>query len=457
MDTVTLLLQTRMSNAVPHALHGAVAELWSLPPPGPENLFSHPSFRALHEACVAAYPQQGGGTALSFALHNALCSIGLPYRLSSARQHLVPSPGEAAASLDAALRRRRGTRVHLTPLDLADEFPVLTFGSATVRRFSVEKLASLLNLGRLERAFPKLEVDVKRLSEFHWLCVHEPMSVDTEPGQRAAPFLCQDLSEDSGRIDPHKNKLPSAVELPLFFLLLAPWEDWSELVTVDWRAFHMPWTYTATDDIFTHLVAPRSPDSLTWETQIATSMDGQEVEYERPTYLPLCDEARTAAPQMLNDRTWGELQLALQSPLFETPVVHFLVRGFAADDIDEFLAHMTVVEAALGQREDYGGGAPGQTGAVKKLSATKRVAARVAGLLGDAAHGRTYQALFELRSAFLHGRSMGAISTQDRVQARRLARQVTNGLVALALRRPGAGTRQSLMEELLDQGLAGPI
>lgn len=93
-----------VSDTVPPSIREAVSTVWSLPPPGPENLFSHPAFRVLRDACAAVYPQHGEGIALSFALHNALCSIGMPYRLFGTRRHLVPSADEAAASLDAALR-----------------------------------------------------------------------------------------------------------------------------------------------------------------------------------------------------------------------------------------------------------------------------------------------------------------------------------------------------------------
>lgn len=42
------------------------------------------------------------------------------------------------------------------------------------------------------------------------------------------------------------------------------------------------------------------------------------------------------------------LRLAKQSVLFGTPIVHYLVRTFLADGVDEFLAHITTIEAALG-------------------------------------------------------------------------------------------------------------
>ncbi len=43
---------------------------------------------------------------------------------------------------------------------------------------------------------------------------------------------------------------------------------------------------------------------------------------------------------------------ALASDLFSTPVVHFLVAAFLAEGIDEFIAHLTALEAALGLRAD---------------------------------------------------------------------------------------------------------
>ncbi|MDA9506534.1 hypothetical protein XI09_18240 [Bradyrhizobium sp. CCBAU 11386] len=54
-----------------------------------------------------------------------------------------------------------------------------------------------------------------------------------------------------------------------------------------------------------------------------------------------------------DDTRWEIFQKARQSPLFEGPVSHFFVRAFLADGIDEVLAHMTAIEAALGLNSDY--------------------------------------------------------------------------------------------------------
>ena len=58
------------------------------------------------------------------------------------------------------------------------------------------------------------------------------------------PVLFTDMRQDFGRIEPHKERFPFVIEDALFFLLLAPWEDWSRMPQVDWRGFRIPWVYT---------------------------------------------------------------------------------------------------------------------------------------------------------------------------------------------------------------------
>ena len=139
--------------------------------------------------------------------------------------------------------------------------------------------------------------------------------------------------------------------------------------------------------------------------------------------------------------------------MFETPVVHFLNRAFLSEGIDEFLAHLTAIEAALGLESDYGKGPAAATRPRKDVRGASRMAARVSALLGSAVNGAIYSNLFDLRSAFVHGRPMGPISTADRVQARSLARRVTNALVEATLQQPAPTAREHFANELLDRGL----
>ncbi|CAE6858173.1 MULTISPECIES: hypothetical protein [Paraburkholderia] len=424
----------------------ALATLWRIPPPGPDNLLSAPAFVALSELCDRRY---GGGKA-TFALSNALRSLGLPCELPPNKSELALDLPTAAATLVAAYSRKMTVRRYLCPLDLADELPPMTFGNARVAQFTAEELEKLFDAPRLGRNFPTLPLESKRLAQFQWLVVEEEFPIDPRPEARAVPILFADMQRDFGEIDPHLGRFPPAVEGALFFLLLARWEEWSTMKDVDWRGFRMPWIYTLDEDLFVRLARPPSPDSLSLEPWIIHDGWGEEIELERPTSLPLDDGVKTELPRF-NASAWAELQAALTTSLFETPVVHFLVRAFLADGIDEVIAHMTAIEASLGLELDHKGKRP-KTDPHWKLSATKRVAARMGAALADAKAVQDYKDLFELRSAFIHGRAgLQKISTPQRVLARGLARRVACALISLAAAHP-ASSRADILASLLDQG-----
>lgn len=431
------------------AMLQAIAELWRLRPPGPDNILAAPAFVRLREACRDGYPN-AGKSGPSFALSTALRALGLPCELRREVAHLASSIDEAAEGLDAALRTTTAHRVHLAPLDLAEDIPPLEFGPARVCRFKPDELRVLVNETRLKRMFQKPDFDADRFSEFHWLVVEETVVLDTEPEARAVPVLFMDMRQDLGRIEPHKARFPSALEEALFFLLLAPWENWSTMPEVDWRGFRVPWVHTVDSDIFVRPNLPASPDSLSWEPRIYDDGYGGTVEEERPVELPLRDEARTEL-HVWDQHRWAILEQAKRSVLFETPVAHFLVRAFLTEDVDEFLAHITTIEAALGLQADYQKSFRVAPDRHKGMSATKRMRGRIAGLMGDRRYADQYETLFNVRSAFLHGRTMAAISTGEQVLARSLARQVVEALI-LATQTGPISSREDFLDGLLDIG-----
>lgn len=439
-----------MADVSSKAIVSAMAELWRVPAPGPENLFSAPAFVRLREVCQTEYPQVGRGGGPTFALGNALHSLGLPCSLPPDAANLALPVDEAARQLDEAFRSRKGRRLHLCPFDLADDLPPIMFGPAQIRRFSAAELLDLVDATRLKRIFPEIAFDAKRLSQFHWLVVEEIVEFQADPEARAVPVLFMDMRQDLGRIEPHKGRLPQAVEDVLFFVLLAPWEQWSTMLEVDWRGFRVPLVYTSDEDLFVRPSPLPSADALSWEPHIINISDHETIELERPVCLRL-DDSAIPALAAYDDAAWSVANRGRQSVLFETPIAHFFVRAFLAEDMDEVLAHITTIEAALGLRADYGGAGRSRSDRHKRLSATKRVAARTAALLGNSAFAHDYQHLFDLRSAFLHGRAMGAISTEERVLARRLSRQVVCALIQVASQGMPL-TREAYLESLLDQG-----
>lgn len=425
----------------------AVEAVWCLPRPGPDNLLASPTFINLSELCQAEY---GGGKAV-FALSTALRSLGLPCSLPANKAELSLDPESAANALDDAYRRRTTLRRHLCPLDLADEMPMLSFGNARVADFSAEDLTRLFNAPRLARNFHNQPFEAKRLAQFCWLVVEEEIKLDPRPEARAAPFMFMTFDQTFGEIDPHLGRFPSVVERALFFLLLAPWERWSTMQEVDWRGFRLPWIYTVDDDLFIRPAPPPSADSLTLEPWIVQGDWGEDIELERPTVLPLDDEAASDLA-LFTDGAWKDLETARATDLFETPIAHFLVRAFLADGMDEVMAHMTAIEAAVGLEMDHKKWLRPKPDPHKAVSsATARVAARVAAVLNDRASVQAYKDLFELRSTFVHGRAgLQKVSTEQRVMARGLARGVARGLVDLAL--SGPRPRTDVLSDLLARG-----
>lgn len=431
------------------ALYEAVANLWQLSPPGPDNLLAAPAFVCLREVCRDGYSNVGK-TGPVFALSNALRSLGLPCTLPVGAATVALPVAEAARRLDAGLRATHARRLHLAPLDMAEELPSLAFGPARIARFSADELLALVDAPRLRRVFPNMRFDAERFSEFHWLVVEEELLLERDPEARAVPALFEKLNKDLGSIEPHKSHFPPALEDALFFLLLAPWEEWAEVHEADWRCFRVPWVYTIEDDLFVRPQIPPSPENLNWEERCYDDGYGGTIEVLRPLGLPVSDNMQSELPVWDNAR-WGVIERARRTPLFETPIVHFFVRAFLADGVDEVLAHMTTIEAALGLHADYHASARITPDRNKGMSATKRMRGRIAGLFGVRRFADDYETLFNVRSTFLHGRTMGSISTKERVLARSLARQVVEAIVLAAEAGP-VTSREAFLDDLLDQG-----
>jgi hypothetical protein len=430
-------------------LIAAVDGVWRLKPPGPAQLTQHPAFLNLAALCTDRY---GSGVKLAIALHQALSSIGLPFQFAK-RPDLIVSAEQAATALDKSLCATSRVIRYLVPLDQAEDLPPMTFGSCRVAHFSAEELAGLFDSPRLARLYPNYPLDVKRLAAFHWLIVEEESPLDPRPEARAVPFFFEPLDQDFGAVDPHRRTYPEPVERALFFLLTAPWEEWVTHAEIEWRGFRVPWVYTLDADICVRPARPPDPGSLSWEPYFFEDHWGEEVEDERPSELSLEDHAGAAATALLTDANWRQTEAALAGPAFETPVRHFFVRAFLTDGIDEFMAHITTIEAALGMEADHRKGLRQQPDPDPDLRSTGRMVARIAALIDDLPAARIFGDLFDLRSEFIHGRKAnGAIPSAQQVAARDLARRVVKALVDHSC--SSGCPRENLLYDLLTAGAA---
>ncbi len=136
----------------------------------------------------------------------------------------------------------------------------------------------------------------------------------------------------------------------------------------------------------------------------------------------------------------------MATSLFETPVKHFLVRAAFSEGMDQIIAHMTAIDAALGLRSDFKQNGKPKTA---RMAPSDRLAKRVEALLADPQAGQDYADLYETRSAYIHGRAIDAlVPSAKRTLARTLARRVTVALIEAANGPAGSLARSDYLNSL---------
>jgi hypothetical protein len=319
----------------------------------------------------------------------------------------------------------------------------MSFGKATVRRYSQAELFALFDETTLKRCFPNQPLD-PRLAEFQWLVVEETSPAAPSVGRRSLPQLYESWSRDMGAVDPNAGSHSSPVLRALFELFLAPWEDWHSY-EYDWRNFSVPWVHVATDDPFVRPTAVPSAATLNWEDVCYTGDFEEPIEFERPLQLSLYEDAEVYLSGF-NNEWWRRVENARTTALFETPVEHFFVRAALSDGIDQIMAHMTAIEAAIGLESDF---VNKGRAAADQMAASKRMAKRIGRLLADERAEIDYAALFQIRSRFVHGHAIpGSIPSTDRNMARRLARRVVVALIDAGSGPSGQVARADYLNDL---------
>jgi hypothetical protein len=421
----------------PALLIDAINKVWSSQT---HDAYRTPELLELAQVCRTLYRQQAAGMALDIALHQALLRLGLEGRTFG------PAPLQVAASIDRAFQAQGAIRWHYCPLDSAGEIPELAFGPNRVRRFSQAELTDLVAGLPLDPQF-QARFDVARLCQFQWLVIEEPYDLPRTVPARYLPLLFKDWNTELGSIEPHPSLFTPAVEAAVCFLLAAPWEELVEQPSLDWRAFRIPWVLTLDSDLFAPSIPVPDPDTLSWIPHYRQDERGEiidEVEFPDNTSLVGDAAAKLAG---LDHRAWTRFRMAQASSVMAGPIVHFLVRAFTSRAVDEFLFHITTIEACLGQSKDH-------QEKNKKLpdgttGATAKTAWRLSALLGDWTAGPEFKRLFKERSLFVHGESMTAISAASRGAARALARRCVAALIDQAPPRPTP--RESFMQTLIDR------
>ncbi|APG18027.1 hypothetical protein A3780_10835 [Kosakonia radicincitans] len=404
-----------MTISPPPELVTAVAGVWSLPAQTDLNMLTESAeFRALIQYCIQHYDTIIAGQFSQFPFVRALRTLGAPCFFTPEQQYLVSDPAEAASLLHHELHKKKTTKIYLCPLDCAANIQLATFSHAEINMFTPPELRQLVNFAQLNRLYPHKTDDIDRLTRFTWLVIREEVNLDRDIPARTYRFLQDGFKDDYGAITPYEYRYPKAVEDAIFALLLAPWESWREEINIEWRAFTIPWVYTVENDIFADQPALPGAEILTWDYQAFSDGHGKVIDREIPLELPLLHDARLQP--WLAEQQLDNIPLAMHNGLINEAARHHFVKAFLSHGIDEFLAHMIVIDACMGERH----------------ATSLKLKQRLAGLLGDLSVVEEMNALYHLRSEYVHGREMTTISHQHKNTARILSRRMLAEIVAIA-------------------------
>lgn len=438
-----------MANSSPRTLFDALAPFWRMSSLSSfNNIMKDKHFSALKNYCIAHYSSVLDSMFIDIPLTRALCLAGAP--CFAGGNPSTSTITEVAAFLDTELTKTTATKIYLSPLDCASTIASFRFGNAEIRTFTTDELYVILGQQQLERLSWHKKSDLNALAQFTWLMVKDTVAVDPDITRRNYNFLDQDFAHDYGAIKPYYHHYPDAFKHALFVLLLAPWEVWVGEHSVEWRAFLIRWVHTVEDDLLIHPEFIPDADSLTWEPRIYTGAHGETIETNEPLELPLfCqdDEPRKHVHDQLLENT----KTAIQNGLINEAAKHHFLKAFLSDGVDEFLAHIVVIDACLGDPEELKEELINVKVKGKCLPPTAKLKYRLVGLLNDISVKKEIDNLYMLRSKYVHGRDMHIISSQEKKQARSLARRTLFNITEIASSHSDTNKTQ-LLNTLLTKG-----
>jgi len=387
-------------------------------------------------------------TTANLALEHALERLGY---FGGGRLHVPPR--EAAKRIENAITQTSATKTYYLPLDCADDLPSLSFGPARFRRFEWQELREIsASFGRGGSA--AAITNCRQLAQFQWLTVREAFNLPDGFWSRASlidTLLDHGFAGDGGSIEPHAERFPAIVETTLGALLTLPWESFIECPTIEWRPFRLPWVHVCSDDLYARLSRLPDAGTLSWEPYVSYDVGGDEIVDERPERWSIAREAEHFFVQ-IGDALWDRYRSFTEHVAARRPITHFLVRGFMAEGVDEFIAHTTTIETVVGMRVDHDRDQRPKLPDGKNPGATKRTAFRVAALLGDPSAYGHFNKLYRLRSAFIHGSAMRAISGKDKLLARSLSRRCVAACMDDSVFQKAQRNYDAFLDELMITG-----
>jgi len=436
-----------MTDSLPLTLVDILVPFWdSFPQDAVQDIINSKKYNELKAHCVAHYDSLKNTIFIDNYLCRALCLAGVPcfVRGNINSEKII----EAAIKLDAELTKTIAEKIYLSPLDCAGYIEPIHFGNAEIKTFSAEELYDILGQKQLERLFPHKKIDLERLSRFNWLMVRDTVTLIPDITKRNFSYLDIGFDHDYGAIKPYHHSYPKAFQYSLFSLLLAPWEHWVESES-DWRAFYIPWVHTVEDDLFVAQKLISDSDSLTWIEQIRIK-NGELIEVSEPLEIDLsCGDDELG--KHFHKQLFDHIDKAIKNGFINEAAIHHFLKAFLSRDIDEFLAHIVVIDACLGDSHELKNELESLKVGSNNLPKTGKLKYRLVGLLNDASVKNEIDNLYDLRSKYVHGRDMEVINSKEKIQARSLARRTLMAIITIAGNNPEIN-KSEMLNMLLRKG-----
>ena len=434
-----------MAAIVPDEFIAAFDRMWRLPA-GMEYsaIFNSQEFLHFREMADKHCYAQIKGNLLAPFLLQGLRKFGLPCFFTAGSPLAATGMSETAALCHEALMSRYEHHTYLCPLDCAGDIPQIETAGLCIRRFSKQELDGMINSLPLQRLPGYASADTAELSQFLWLEIREIKALSSDFSER---YWKWNTSRDKpGTVYPYQTHHPEAVEKAVFLLMLIAWEECHLSEDYEWRPFLIPWVHTLSDDIFWQQKPVPSAASLTWIPR--AYCDEEEVwhESEEP-YSYGHSLSREQMVPVIDADVCNYLETAVSRGLINAAARHQFVKAFMSYGVDEFLAHIVVIDACVGETSAN----KLMEKAFKALGPTGRLKYRLAGLLNDASVREVMHVVYKTRSDYVHGNALEKIPGEHILQARSLARRTLNAIITKAGRTPSL-TREAFLDQLLRRG-----
>lgn len=434
-----------MTATIPDEFIAAFNRVWRLPAGLDYNtILKSPEFLLLRETADKLCYAQIRGNLLDPFLLRGLQKLGVPCLFTAGSPLAAADRLETTARCYDALMKRHANHIYLCPLDCAGDIPQIKTANTNIMRFSKAELDELLNSLPQQRQPGYAPADTAGLSQFLWLVVGHDEALREDFAERY--WFWNTNRDNPGTVYPYKHHYPEAVESAIFILMLATWEEWQLNEECHWRPFDIPWVHTLSDDIFWLQPPIPSTTSLTWVPCSYLDKNEGWHEYEAPhryNYSLTIDQLMP----FVDTQVCNHLEAAIANGLINVAARHQFVKAFRSDGVDEFLAHIVVIDACVGEVS----GNKALEKHLKELGATRRLKYRLAGLLNDASVSDTMDVLYKVRSDYVHGNALEKIPGEHILQARTLARKTLNAIITEAGQSEEL-TREEFLDDVLRRG-----